>query len=60
MPNLKVNKSKFSRSAHYIVFIKEEKYSYIFSLVGHFQNETGHFWPKGMRLDGPALDYHKI
>ena len=26
-----------------------------FSLVGHFQNEVGHFWPAGMGLDGPVL-----
>ena len=27
-----------------------------FSLAGHFQNQTGHFWPVGKGLDGPVID----
>ena len=34
--------------------ILKEEYTY-FSLAGHFQNQTGHFWPAGMGLDGPAI-----
>ena len=35
--------------------IKREIYFIYYSLVGHFQNQTGHFWPAGMGLDGPVL-----
>ena len=40
------------------MILKREIYFIYSSLAGHFQNQTGHFWPAGMGLDGPDLEGH--